>query len=78
MSAVPPSCFDWPKASGLPIYYGGATILSNDKMTGTRTYHPTTDIVQSGNGVQGQFQRLDERFLYNASGWGNIAGENWG
>lgn len=77
MSAVPPSCFDWPKGSGLPVYYGGATILTNTIEGGTRTIHTDKDKQESGAGVPGEFQRIDTRYLKNASGWGNIAGTNY-
>ena len=75
MSAVPPSCFDWIKGRGTAIHYGGATVLVEGN--GTRTKFETSDITQSGAGVQVQFLRLDTRFLKNASGWGNIAGTNY-
>lgn len=77
MSAVPPSCFDWPKASGSPIYYGGFTTGASLTASGIQTGHGDKDVTQSGAGVQRQFLRIDTRFMKNASGWGNIAGTNY-
>ncbi len=78
MAAVPPSCFDWPKGSGNPIFYGGFTVGGSIlTASGIQTGHSDKDVVQSGAGVQRQFLRIDTRFMKNASGWGNIAGTNY-
>lgn len=79
MSAVPPSCFDWPRGSGYPINYGSSTILTDAPI---RTYAPASRIITlvggSGapgtgpSGVPGYFQFLDTRFDTPPSGWNQI------
>lgn len=69
MSAVPPSCFDWPKGSGNPVIYGGSTI---NTLGPIRTYNPINRVIvvaPSGAGVHGYFVFLDGRYDTPPSGW---------
>lgn len=69
MSAVPPSCFDWPRGSGYPVIYGGSTMNTSHPV---RSYNPVDRVVivaPSGAGVNGYYLFLDTRFDTPPSGW---------
>lgn len=72
MSYVPPSCFDFTlRNSGIPVYYGGATVGCPDPNIGVHTYHRDGDIIlmQPSGALHAYYAFLDTRYDTPPSGW---------
>ena len=72
MSFIPPSCFDYTFAnSGVPVYYGGATMGVVSPRIQTHTYHRQGDIIAmpASGALLGYYAHLDTRYDTPPSGW---------
>ena len=70
MSAVPPSCFDWPRAgSGTPVTYGGMTVFTGSKTVLPQVSNREITVMPASGSTYWYYTFLDGRFDTPGSGW---------